>query len=145
MRKILVAILLTAAIPAGAGELLGEMLGAAVGGGVGSQIGRGNGNLAATVVGAVVGAHVGRELGRPNVPQGYQTFTIVPNQQGGYATGGSAPQPMVIAAPPCDELYYEGQYNPGAAAYYCRGVRIRYMRDIQRQQQEAYYRGLNGQ
>jgi hypothetical protein len=51
---------------------------------------------------------------------------------------------IVYEGPLCDEFYYEGQYNPGAARSYCQGVRTRYARDLQRQQQEAYARGASG-
>jgi hypothetical protein len=51
---------------------------------------------------------------------------------------------IVYEGPACDEQYYDGQYNPGAARSYCQGVRVRYARDLQRQQQEAYARGASG-
>jgi hypothetical protein len=102
------------------------------------------------VGGVLLGAVVMNEINAANRPKYPQSYEI---RNGGYGTiynpvpYGNVPQAPVMvngtvyAAPPCDDVYYEGQYNPGAARMYCQGVRVRYARDIQRQQQEAYARG----
>jgi hypothetical protein len=129
-----------------------------------SEIGDGNGQIIAMAACAVIGSKIAENLAKPRQPRYPQDVEI---RQGGYPNGGYATnggyynsndfernrvrsdigvgfrQPPVLVngvayqAPPCDENYYEGQYNPGAARAYCQGQRIRYARDIQRQQQEA--------
>ena len=117
---------------------------------------RADGDALRIIGGVVLGAVVMNEINAANRPKYPQSYEIRNN--GGYGTVnnpvpyyGNVPQAPVMvngtvyAAPPCDDVYYEGQYNPGAARMYCQGVRVRYARDIQRQQAEAYERGMNYQ
>lgn len=171
MRKLLVSSLVAisaiSAVPAQADvtDVIAGTAGAVGGAALCSQIGDGNGQIIAMAACAVIGSKIAENMVKPRQPRYPQDVEIrqgnYPN--GGYATGGydydrnrvqsglgGFRQPPVMVngvvynAPPCDENYYEGQYNPGAARAYCQGQRIRYARDIQRQQQEAYNRGANG-
>ena len=172
MRKLLVSSLVVISaittVPAKADmtEFLASTAGAVGGAALCSELGKGNGQIIAMAGCAVIGSKIAENMVKPRQPRYPQDVEI--RQQGGYATGGyyngndfernrvrsdvgvGFRQPPVLVngviydAPPCDENYYEGQYNPGAARAYCQGQRIRYARDIQRQQQEAYNRGANG-
>ena len=128
------------------------------------------GNVGEIIAGVAVGAIVMHEIdsaNRRSVPAPMPEIEIrAPRGNGGYATRGYdrdydrgqvystiggrnyvAPvmvNGIVYEGPACDEQYYDGQYNPGAARSFCQGVRVRYARDLQRQQQEAYNRGANG-
>ena len=173
MRKLLVSSLVAisaiTAIPAQAdvSDFVAGTAGAVGGAALCSQIGDGNGQIIAMAACAVIGSKIAENMVKPRQQRYPQDVEIrqgnYPNN-GGYATGGYdyernrvrsdigvgfRQQPVVVngmiyEGPPCDENYYEGRYNPGAARSYCQGQRIRYARDIQRQQQEAYNRGANG-
>ena len=151
-------------------EFVAGAVGAVGGAALCSELGKGNGQVIAMAGCAVIGSKIAENMVKPRQQRYPQDVEIrqgnYPN--GGYATGGyynsndfernrvrsdigvGFRQPPVLVngvvyeAPPCDENYYEGQYNPGAARAYCQGQRIRYARDIQRHQQEAYNRGANG-
>jgi hypothetical protein len=169
----LVAISAISAVPAQADvtTVVAGTAGAVGGAALCSEIGDGNGQIIAMAACAVIGSKIAENLVKPRQPRYPQDVEI---RQGGYPNGGYATnggyynsndfernrvrsdigvgfrQPPVLVngvvydTPPCDENYYEGQYNPGAARAYCQGQRIRYARDIQRHQQEAYNRGANG-
>lgn len=171
MRKLLVSSLVAisamSTVPAKADvtEVIAGTAGAVGGAALCSQIGDGNGQIIAMAACAVIGSKIAENIVKPRQQRYPQEVEIRP--QGGYATGvpygqdfernrvhsqigvGFRQPPVLVngvvyEAPPCDENYYEGQYNPGAARAYCQGQRIRYARDIQRQQQEAYNRGAGG-
>ena len=172
MRKLLVSSLVAisaiTAIPAQADvtNFIAGTAGAVGGAALCSEIGDGNGQIIAMAACAVIGSKIAENMVKPRQQRYPQDVEIrqgnYPN--GGYATGGYdyernrvrsdigvgfRQQPVVVngviyEGPPCDENYYEGRYNPGAARAYCQGQRIRYARDIQRHQQEAYNRGANG-
>ena len=173
MRKLLVSSLVAisaiSAVPAQADvtEVIAGTAGAVGGAALCSQIGDGNGQIIAMAACAVIGSKIAENMVKPRQQRYPQDVEI--RQQGSYATGvpyngnydfernrvhsqigvGFRQPPVLVngvvyEAPPCDENYYEGQYNPGAARSFCQGQRVRYARDIQRQQQEAYNRGAGG-
>ena len=172
MRKLLVSSLVAisaiTSIPAQADmvEFVAGAVGAVGGAALCSELGKGNGQVVAMAGCAVIGSKIAENMVKPRQQRYPQDVEIRQNNypNGGYATnggydyernrvhselGGFRQQPVMVngvvyAAPPCDENYYEGQFNPGAARAFCQGQRIRYARDIQRQQQEAYNRGANG-
>lgn len=173
MRKLLVSSLVAisaiSAIPAQADvtTFAASTAGAVGGAALCSEIGNGNGQIIAMAACAVIGSKIAENMVKPRqqpYPQdveirqqrvyegrgyGYERNRDYDRGQV-YSTIGTrytAPvmvNGIVYEGPPCDEFYYEGQYNPGAARSYCQGVRIRYARDLQRQQQEAYARGASG-
>ena len=173
MRKLLVSSLVAisaiSAIPAQADvtEVIAGTAGAVGGAALCSQIGDGNGQIIAMAACAVIGSKIAENMVKPRQQRYPQDVEI--RQQGSYATTvpyngnqdfernrvhsqigvGFRQAPVLVhgvvyEAPPCDENYYEGQYNPGAARAYCQGQRMHYAREIQRQQQEAYNRGAGG-
>jgi hypothetical protein len=147
VRRIIVACLLI--VSAGAANAntmcFSQIIGAVIGAVLGAQIGDGNGQVVAGAVGAVVGDEAGRNWCNRNRPPQQQEFYVYTNP-GGYATGGpSRPQVVTMYAPPCDENYYNGEYNPNAAKYFCQGQRVRAWQEQQRLEREAYERGLRGQ
>lgn len=166
----LVAITAISAVPAQADvtDFVAGTAGAVGGAALCSQIGDGNGQIIAMAACAVIGSKIAENLVKPRQPQYPQDVEIrqqrgYGNNNGGYHDrsydndrnrvhsiigGGSYQSPVMVNgivydSPPCDEQYYEGQYNPGAARSFCQGQRVRYAREIQRQQQEAYNRGIN--
>lgn len=165
MRKILisavVAVSAIGTVPAHA-QFIEGVLGAAAGAVLCSQLGNGNGNTLAIAACAVAGSKIAENMTRPKVrpPQevdirqsrGYddrgrdydQERNRVHSDFGGFRQPPVSVNGVIYESPPCDENYYEGQYNPGAARSFCQGQRVRYARDIQRQQQNAYNRGANG-
>lgn len=162
--KTLAIVAVLATSTAQAGEL-GQALGAIIGIGVGSQLGAGNGRTAAMIIGGLVGNELGRDRSPQsqnyNYPPGYNagpgyypiapygtrnmTVPVAPpvyvNQ--GPQVYAQVPQPEVIM-PPCDEQYYDGEYNPQAARAFCQGQRARIQREMRRQQAEAYRKGNEG-
>jgi len=162
MRKTLTilatATILTTSVNSQAIEL-GQAIGTLLGVGIGSQLGSGNGRTAAMVVGGIVGNELGRDRsaqvqsnGYPNVyysPGPYSTRNMtVPVPPPVYVNQAppvyaQVPQPEVIM-PPCDEQYYDGEYNPPAARAFCSGQRARIQREMRRQQVEAYRKGSEG-
>ena len=157
MRKLFLTLAVTAAVagtaPAQAQEW-GQVIGTVTGVAIGSQIGnlRGQDRAAAMILGGIIG----NEMGRPRpVPQGYPPVVVGASppvyNSGAYATRNmTVPVPIQYQTQPqyevpfCDNQYYEGVYNPGAAQAYCRGQLIRIQREMARQQAEAYQRGANG-
>ena len=174
MRKLLVSSLVAisaiTAIPAQADmtDFVASTAGAVGGAALCSELGDGNGQIIAMAACAVIGSKIAENLVKPRQQRYPQDVEIrqarTPEyERGGYYNnndfernrvrsdvGVGFRQPPVLVngvvydAPPCDENYYEGQYNPGAARAYCQGQRVRYARDIQRHQQEAYNRGAGG-
>lgn len=158
MRKILVALATTAVLATSAqAQTTNQVIGTVLGVAIGSQIGPFKGQDRAAVM--VLGGIIGNEIGRPapvqprmdnGYPPVYGNGAPPVYQHGGYATRNStvpvqyAPAQPQYEMPFCDNQYYEGQYNPGMAQAYCQGQRIRIMREMQRQQAEAYQRGANG-
>ena len=170
MRKLLVSSLVAisaiSAVPAQADvtEVIAGTAGAVGGAALCSQIGDGNGQIIAMAACAVIGSKIAENMVKPR-QQRYPQDVEIRQQGGGVPYNGNYDfernrvhsqigvgfrQPPVLVngvvyeAPPCDENYYEGQYNPGAARAYCQGQRMHYAREIQRQQQEAYNRGAGG-
>jgi hypothetical protein len=174
MRKLLVSSLVAisaiSAVPAQADvtTVVAGTAGAVGGAALCSEIGDGNGQIIAMAACAVIGSKIAENLVKPRqkpYPQdveirqqrvyegrgyGYERGRDNDRSQMSGIIGGrnyTAPvmvNGIVYEGPLCDEFYYEGQYNPGAARSYCQGVRTRYARDLQRQQQEAYARGASG-
>lgn len=158
MRKILVALATTAVVATSAqAQTVNQVFGTVLGVAIGSQVGNLHGQDRAAAM--VIGGIIGNEIGRPapvqprmdnNYPPVYGNGSPPVYQHGGYATRNmSVPVPVSVQQPQyempyCDTQYYEGQYNPGMAQAFCQGQRIRIMREIQRQQAEAYQRGANG-
>lgn len=169
MRKLLVSSLVAisaiSSIPAQADvtEVIAGTAGAVGGAALCSEIGNGNGQIIAMAACAVIGSKIAESMVKPRQPKYPQDVEIrqapsyggrvefndfernrVRSDYGGFRQPPVLVNGVIYDAPPCDENYYEGQYNPGAARAYCQGQRIRYARDIQRQQQEAYNRGASG-
>jgi len=173
MRKLLVSSLVAisaiSTVPAQADvtDFVAGTAGAVGGAALCSEIGDGNGQIIAMAACAVIGSKIAENLVKPRQKPYPQDVEI--RQQSNHTAGvpyngnydfernrvrsdigvGFRQPPVLVngvayQAPPCDENYYEGQYNPGAARAYCQGQRMHYAREIQRQQQEAYNRGAGG-
>lgn len=131
----------------------GQVIGGVTGAVIGSHFGGGAGNTAMTVIGGVVGSEVGRRLSNQ------RQYYLPQNQY--YPPRRGYEQPYDMAAgntvniranryqSQLDECVgdgvYNGQYNPQAAANYCRGALEAARRRQAQYEADAYAEGLRSQ
>lgn len=148
MKRSFVAVMLTMSL-ASVGQAqdftTGQAVGTITGAVIGNHFGGGSGKVAMTVLGAIVGNEVGRNL---SGPQGYQP--PVSSYHNYDLSSGSTPvmqrnaQQYEIRRCMGDG-YHNGEYNPPAAASYCRGVMEAQRQRQARVERDAYIEGIRAQ
>ncbi len=127
-----------------------QAIGTVTGAVIGNHFGGGQGKVAMTVIGAVVGNEVGRNLSNQRqyyVPQGsYRPPIAGYNQPYDMAWGNTVNIRANRAQSELDNCIgdgvYNGQYNPQAAAAYCRGAIEANRRRQAQAEVDAYNQGL---
>jgi len=144
MKKALVALAMVSATSVAVAQefTTGQVIGTITGAVIGSHFGGGSGKTAATVIGAVVGNEVGRNLSnRP--PQVSYHPPMRPNYD--LAQGSTVVRQRNIYQYEMDACvgdgYHNGEYNPAAAAAYCRGAMEAARQRQQRAERDAYIEG----
>ena len=157
MKRTFIAIAIAASVvsaPTQAQEIeWGQVIGGVTGAVIGSHFGGGTGNTAMTVIGGIVGSEVGRRMSNQ------RQYYLPQNQY--YPPRRGYEQPYDMAAgntvniranryqSQLDECVgdgvYNGQYNPQAAANYCRGALEAARRRQAQYEADAYAEGLRSQ